>query len=186
MAKASRSPQKKAAISGKFMDKKTLKKSPPKKSTPPKESSNKIIKNTAVKVASSKKLVNAPIRKSAKKIAVKKSAPVQADAKKDTVKAKAVKAVNKPKTTGQTKKDLGTSLNTIPDTKQAISSSTGPSSATEMVHDTNTSPAPTEIYTSPIAHPDFRSGKSDGYQSKLQAGNKSKSGIKPSGKKPLW
>lgn len=191
MATASKSPEKKAAISGKFMDKKTEKKSPLKKSTLPKESSSKIIKKTAVKVASSNKSVNALIRKSAKKIVVKKSAAVKAVAKKDAAKSKADKVITKSKTpaknnTEQTKKELGTLPNTIPDTKQAISSSTDPSSATEMVLDTNTSSAPTEIYTTPIAHPDFRSGKTDGYQSKIQAGNKSKSGIKPSGKKPLW
>lgn len=35
-------------------------------------------------------------------------------------------------------------------------------------------------------NPVFTTNQKDVYQNKIQAGNKSKSGIKPSGKKPLW
>lgn len=191
MATASKSSHKKTALLDKPMDKITIEKLSLKKNAPPKESNIEVIKKSVVKVGSLKKSVNTLVKKSTKEIVLKKSTPVKAVAEKYTAKAKAINAIanpNKPvsNNSGQIKKDLGALPNTIPETKQVIAILIDPRTVTEVTPDTNTSTASTEIYTSPIAHPDFRSSKSDGCQNKIQVGNKSKSGRKASGKKPLW
>ena len=191
MATVSKPSQKKVVTSGKLLDKKIAKKSSAKKGTTAKESSIIVLKTTAEKTTPLKKSAKAPIKKSAKEIGLGKLAPLIVLVDKEPVKTGAAKLVTKPKKpakniTGQINKTIDTPLSAISDTKTAVSILTDPLLATQVSGTTNTTPAPPEIYTSPIAQPDFRSSNSYGYQSKIQAGNKSKSGIKPSGKKPLW
>ena len=190
MATVSKASQKKVVKSGKLLDKKIAKKSSARKGTTAKEGSMIVLKTTAEKTATLKKSVKAPIKNSAKEIGLGKLSPVNVLVDKEPVKTGAAKLVTKPKkpaknNTGQINKTIDIPLTAIADTKKAVSISTDPLLATQVASTTNTTSLP-QIYTSPIAQPDFRSGKSDGYQSKIQAGNKSKSGIKPSGKKPLW
>lgn len=191
MATVSKASQKKVVTSDKLLDKKVAKKSSAKKGTAAEESRVIVLIPTAEKTAPLKKPVKVPSNKSAKKIGVGKPASVKVLKDKEPVKTGTVKLVTKPKkpaknNTGQINKTIDTPLSAIADTKKAVSILTDPLLATQVASTINTTPAPSEIYTSPIAQPDFRIGKSDGYQSKIQAGNKSKSGIKPSGKKPLW
>lgn len=183
--------KKESASLGKLIGKKAAKKSSPKNSIPPKNTANTAVKKTVVKAVPSKKSINAPIKKAAKKAALKKAAPAKAVVKKIVGKVDTAKRITTPTTpnknnSGETKNDMDIALTANPDVKKDISNLTEPPSSIPAEHNTNTSSPISEIYTSPIAQPDFRSGKNDGYQNKIQLGNKSKSGIKPSGKKPLW
>lgn len=191
MATIAKGSKKESASPGKLIGKKAAKKLSPKNSIPPKNTGITAVKKTVVKAVPLKKSINAPIQKIAKKAALKKAAPAKAVVKKAAAKVNAAKRVTTPNTPNknnneETKNDMETARSVNVDVKKGISNLTEPSSAITSEHNKNTSSALSEIYTSPIAQPDFMSGKNDSYQSKIQPGNKSKSGIKPSGKKPLW
>ena len=183
MATIVKVPKKKKASTVSSANKKTVKKSPVKIVVSPKKAAGIPVKKTAQKVVAKKKAVNSADKKIAKKTAVRNVAPVKAAVKKVASKVTVAKPVEiiKPSKKKITK-DTSTSFPVKPaDNAESPTVVIPPLNAT--VEAATTRP---EFITTPFEQPDFKSNRNDGYQSKIQPGNKSKSGIKPSGKKPLW
>jgi len=172
MATITKNPKKKVASAAQHTNKSVVKKSPAKKVVP------------------EKKVINNPVNKNVKKGVPKKSAPVKAVVKKVPAKVIASKSVATGKTLNkknakQTTKDKITGYPVRRDDNTA-SSTAAIASATASEHDVNAASTQNAFHAAPSEQPDFKSNKKDEYHSKIQPGNKSKNGIKPSGKKPLW
>lgn len=165
----------------------TITKNPKKKIASAAQPANKTVvkKSSAKKVVPQKKVINNPVNKTAKK-----SAPVKAVVKKVPEKVSASKSIATGKTLNkknakQTTKDKTTGYPARRDDNTA-NSTAAIASATASTSDVNAASTQHAFHAAPSEQPDFKSNKKDGYQSKIQPGNKSKNGIKPSGKKPLW
>lgn len=151
----------------------------------PPANNKKISKSAAKKQLLQKATVNKPIVKIVKK-AAKNSTPVNTVGKNNFAKEGIAHSVASGIASQKRKEKITTlvkaeKLKTKPNEKAAASSEAMVASKVLNMGTTESLPGKDK----PV-QPDFITNQKDIYHSNIQPGNKSKSGIKPSGKKPLW
>jgi hypothetical protein len=186
MATVKKKATKKIAFVNKPSKKVAVKKSLVKKKAAPKKAISKTVSKTAKKVAVKKKVIS----KTAKETVSKKQVPVNTVVKKETVKVISPDLIAKGKASKERSAEE-TAKNKIKAgmVKPEVIVTTDAEPKAPVIN-ASYEPIPASTNTIlPTLSPeqqDLKSNRNDGYHSKIQQGNKTKGGIKPSGKKPLW